>query len=106
MLRAYGNRRKKSEIHKLIDPIAKEVLREVSLYQLPLTVIFDRFKQTSDSIGCANCYDLKPAQKSSERCKRNRDHYGELDKKYQSSVKDWNEKNITYKGTWIPKVGL
>lgn len=106
MLRAYGSRRKKSEIHKLIDPIAKEILREVSSYQLPLTVIFDRFEQHSNNVGCSNCHDVKRAQKSNEKCRKNRDHYGELDKKYQSSVKDWNKKKITYKGTWIPKVGL
>ena len=74
------------------------MLRKVLSYQLPLTVIFERFKQGLDSIGRSNCYDIKPAQKLSDQCSKNRSHYGEIDKKYQSSKQDWNEKEITYRG--------
>ncbi len=109
ILACYGRteiEEKKSEIHKLIDPVGKKVLRKVLSYQLPLTVIFDRFKQDQDGIGCSNCHDIKPAEKSIELCSKNRNHYGEIDKKYQSSEQGWNKKEITYRGAWEPKVGL
>lgn len=95
-----------SEIHKLIDPLSKKVLKKVLSFELPLTVIFDRFEQGVNGIGCANCFDVKPAQKSNDKCHKGRNHYGEIDKKFQSSKKDWNEKEIKYRGGWEPKVGL
>lgn len=105
----YGRTEKKeteAEIHRLLDPISKDILEEVLDFEIPLTEIFIRFKKGENSLGCSNCFDIKPALENQSACSKDRNHYGEVDKKYQGSTQSWNSNRITYEGTWTPKVGL
>jgi len=105
---SYGRTEKeetKSEIHLLLDPKGEDILDELIDFELPLTEIFKSFEDGC-SIGCSNEFDVKPASKQQIICDKNRDHFLEEDKKFQTSAKVWNKKQITYQGRWSLKVGL
>jgi len=92
-----------TDIHKLMDPIGEELLEEINDFELPLTTIFMNFHPSSKKKGCAQCFDVVPAETSAFNCAVNRLHSGE-DFRYQDSEKTGNKATITYTDTWTPKV--
>ncbi len=106
------------EIHQLLDPISKDILRQINkvvkeqYYQLPLTKISHYFVPKGQ--GCVCQFDINKAKKhESGHCEYNRLHYRDIangrngeDKRYQDSAAPGNSKIITYTGTnWKPEVG-
>lgn len=113
-----------SEIHKLLDPVSRKILKQVNklkmdilkmnkFYQLPLTKISHYF--VPDGPGCCGKFDVNDAyNQENTPCQTDRLHYRSdnrtgIDKRYQSSGANeaGNSKVITYKNSrrWIPKVG-
>ncbi len=102
-------REKSTEIHKLLDPIASDVLSDVNDFELPLTDIFLRFHESGKG-GCRKCFDIIPSRSSTDMCET-RDHSNATDYRYDDKKdKDinGNKKTITYTKNkkWTPKVGL
>jgi hypothetical protein len=102
----YGRTKKKedeSEIHQLLDALSSELLDEINDFELPLTVIFEDFEE-EECNGCKNSYDINESRGQYNVCEKERNHFGEVDLKYQGSKQAWNKKVIKYKGDWKPKV--
>jgi hypothetical protein len=106
----------KSEIHKLLDPISRKVLKKINkvergqFFSLPLTKISHYF--IPGGPGCTCKFDILNAETNVENyCNNDRLHYkgngrDGKDKRYQTNSSPWNTKTITYQSTrWIPKVG-
>lgn len=105
-----------SEIHKLLDPVSRKVLKKINkvekgqFFSLPLTKIAHYF--VPDGPGCACQFEVNDAEKHhGTLCSNARLHYRDndrdgKDKRYQSSRVPWNTKTITFKSTrWTPEVG-
>ncbi|PAU37242.1 hypothetical protein CKF94_15260 [Vibrio coralliilyticus] len=105
-----------SEIHKLLDPISRKVLKKINkiekgqFFSLPLTKISHYF--IPGGPGCACQFDINEAESQQDTyCANDRLHYkgnnrDGKDKRYQTSSSPWNTKTITYQSTrWKPKVG-
>ena len=84
-------REKKTEIHKLLDPLSITILKEINAFDLPLTDIFDRFEKSSGG-GCHQCFDIVPSKSSTTPC-LTRDHSNQVDYRYQDSDVTGNKKN-------------
>ena len=100
-----------SEVHKLLDPISKDVLFEINAFEIPLTAIFEHFEDSSTAIGCANKFDVNPAKGAKIRCLHGRKHHQSptndgIDFRYQDSNARGNKKTITYTDKWEPRVGI
>jgi hypothetical protein len=101
-------REKSTEIHGLLDPISKKILRRINSNKLPLTNIFINFDRVSGRIydGCKNCFDVVDARVSISSCNKKGNHFGDKDLRYQQSNVTGNSKVINYNGDWTPEVGL
>ncbi|CAG21419.1 hypothetical protein PBPRA3103 [Photobacterium profundum SS9] len=105
----YGKTRQKEqsdEIHQLLNPIAKSILKQVTRFKLPLTELYLNFKP-SNCLGCGNCFEVKDARFNATACEHDREHYKQLhvsgiDYRYQSS--NAHKKIIMYSESWTPKV--
>ncbi|MGF1693291.1 AHH domain-containing protein [Photobacterium kagoshimensis] len=107
--RCYGKTKKREtshDIHQLLNPVAKNILKKITRFQLPLTELYLNFKH-GNNIGCGNCFEVKDARFNATACEHGRAHYKQLyvsgvDYRYQSS--NAYKKIIMYSESWTPKV--
>ncbi|UTZ29098.1 hypothetical protein HB761_20855 [Vibrio campbellii] len=107
---------KASQIHKLLDPVSRKILKKVNkvrraqFYELPLTKISHHF--IPNGPGCCNKYDVNDAiGNKGLRCSKDRLHFKSdscngIDERYHGKVVRGNKKTIIFRSTrWIPEVG-
>jgi hypothetical protein len=75
---------------RLLNKESKKILSKIEEFKLPLTSIFESFKE-GKQMGCGNCIDIKEHEQSASDCGSGRDHHG----RKHPMFKDGKEREIT-----------